>query len=64
MASRPGCVYPRQSMSDIGFFLGRGRLATPIVVFADGSSVTGWDDKVVPERFRRAIDAKMYFPER
>ena len=63
-ASRPGCAYPRAMMTDIGFFLGRGRLATPIVVFADGSSVTGWDGERAPARLKQVLAQKLYFPER
>jgi protein disulfide-isomerase len=42
---RSSCEYPRDMLTDIGFFFGMGRLATPIVIFADGSTITGWDDK-------------------
>lgn len=63
-ASRPGCAYPRAMMTDIGFFLGRGRLATPIVVFADGSSITGWDGERAPARLKQVLAQKLYFPER
>lgn len=63
-AARPGCSYPREMLVDLGFFLGRGRLATPIVVFADGSSVTGWDGERASARLRQVMARKLYFPER
>jgi protein disulfide-isomerase len=62
--AREGCRYPRDTMVDIGFFVGRGRLATPIVVFADGSSITGWDDERGPARLRQIIAGGPAFPER
>lgn len=62
--TREGCSYPRDTMVDIGFFLGRGRLATPIVVFADGSSIVGWDDERGPARLRQVIAGRQSFPER
>lgn len=62
--AREGCRYPHDTMIDIGFFLGRGRLATPIVVFADGSSIVGWDDERGPARLRQVIGGRQSFPER
>ncbi len=61
---RKGCVYPRDTMVDIGFFVGQGRLATPIVVFADGTRITGWDDHQGPARLRAMLDRKLFFPVR
>ena len=62
-ASRPGCAYPREAMVDVGFFLGRGRLATPIVVFADGTGITGWDNSHGPARLREMLAGKRFFAE-
>lgn len=62
--AREGCRYPHDTMVDIGFFLGRGRLATPIVVFADGSSIVGWDDERGPARLRQVIAGGPAFPDR
>lgn len=62
--ARPGCSYPRDLLVDIGFFLGRGRLATPIVVFADGSTVTGWDDRRGPQRLREMLGRQQFFAKR
>ena len=61
---RPGCAYPRDMLGDIGFFFGQGRLATPIVVFADGSTVAGWDDQRAPARLREKIAQQIYFSVR
>ena len=61
---RPGCTYPRDMLGDIGFFFGQGRLATPIVVFADGSTVTGWDDRRARARLREKIAQQIFFPVR
>lgn len=61
---RRGCTYPRESFVDIGFFLGRGRPATPIVVFADGSSIAGWGGERAPTRLKEVMAQKLYFPER
>ena len=61
---RPGCTYPRDMLGDIGFFFGQGRLATPIVVFADGSTVTGWDDQRARARLREKIAQQIFFPVR
>lgn len=61
---RRGCSYPRETFLDIGFFVGRGRLVTPIVVFADGSSITGWDGERGPARLKEVLAQKRYFPDR
>lgn len=58
---REGCTYPREKLVDIGFFLGRGRPATPIVVFADGSSIAGWDDRRASERMHDMLARKIFF---
>jgi glycyl-tRNA synthetase beta chain len=42
----------------------QGRLATPIVVFADGSTVTGWDDQRARARLREKIAQQIFFPVR
>lgn len=64
MVARPDCRYPRDTMVDIGFFLGRGRLATPIVVFADGSSIVGWDGERAPARLKQVPARKLHFIDR
>ena len=58
------CRYPREQLVDLGYFLGRGRLATPIVVFADGTGITGWDDRLGPERLREMLAGKRFFSAR
>lgn len=58
---RSGCSYPRDAFVDVGFFLGRGRLATPIVVFADGSTITGWDGERGPARMREMVERGAFF---
>lgn len=60
---RPSCAYPRDMLGDIGFFVGRGRVVTPIVVFADGSTITGWDDEHALARLREKIAQKIFFPD-
>ncbi|CAD6871693.1 thioredoxin fold domain-containing protein [Methylomonas fluvii] len=56
------CSYPREMMNDIGFFLGMGRMATPIVVFADGSTISGWDDHQALALLREKIKQSLFFP--
>ncbi len=58
----PSCTYPRDMLADIGFFVGRGRVVTPIVVFADGSTISGWDDEQGLVRLREKIAQKIFFP--
>lgn len=60
--SVPSCSYPRDMLDDIGFFFGQGRLVTPIVVFADGSTVSGWDDLRGRARLREKISKQIFFP--
>lgn len=62
--ARADCGYPRDQMVDLGYFLGRGRLATPLVVFADGTGITGWDDRLGPERLREMLSGKRFFSAR
>ncbi|MCM8594777.1 thioredoxin fold domain-containing protein [Accumulibacter sp.] len=61
-APRPSCAYPRELLGDIGFFFGQGRVATPIVVFADGSTISGWDDQKGPARLREKLAQGVFFP--
>lgn len=58
---RTGCAYPRDALIDVGFFLGGGRPATPVVVFADGSSIVGWDDQRAPQRMREKLEHEVFF---
>jgi len=58
---RSSCEYPRDMLTDIGFFFGMGRLATPIVIFADGTTITGWDDKDILT-LQDKIERKTFFP--
>ena len=59
---RPGCVYQRDMLGDIGFFIGRGHPVTPIVAFADGTTITGWDDEHALVRLREKIAQNIFFP--
>ena len=61
---RPGCVYQRDMLGDIGFFIGRGHPVTPIVAFADGTTITGWDDEHALVRLREKIAQNIFFPSR
>lgn len=61
---RRDCSYPRGAFLDVGFFLGRGRLATPIITFADGSSIAGWDDRRGPARLREMLARGVVFERR
>lgn len=61
IGARAGCRYPKDQMVDLGYFLGRGRLATPIVVFADGTGITGWDDQLGPARLREMLAGERFF---
>jgi len=61
---RPSCTYPRDMLGDIGFFIGRGRIVTPIVAFADGTTITGWDDERALVRLREKIAQQVFFPSR
>ncbi len=58
---RSGCSYPRGAFVDVGFFLGRGRPATPIIVFADGSSISGWDGERGAARMREMLGRGVFF---
>lgn len=55
------CAYPRDMLQDIGFFFSTGRGATPVVIFADGSTITGWDDQQAPAMLREKIKQKIFF---
>jgi len=57
---KPACEYPRDMLNDIGFFLGMGRLATPIVIFADGFTITGWGEQG-QVLLRQKISDKVFF---
>lgn len=59
---KPNCVYPVDMMKDIGFFFGFGRLATPVVIFADGSTITGWEDERGLAVLREKIAQKLFYP--
>ena len=61
---KPLCTYPRDMLGDIGFFIGRGRIVTPIVAFADGTTITGWDDERALARLREKIAQQVFFPPR
>lgn len=58
---RANCAYPQEELIDIGFFLARGRPVTPIVVFSDGSSISGWDDQRAPQRVREKLENGAFF---
>ena len=60
--SRLACSYPQNMLNDIGFFFGQGRAATPIAVFADGSTISGWDEQHGRVRLREKIAQQIYFP--
>lgn len=59
--AKTSCQYPRDMLNDIGFFLGMGRMATPIVVFADGSTVIGWNDQNAWMLLRKKISEQIFF---
>lgn len=58
--AKTSCQYPRDMLNDIGFFLGMGRLATPIVIFADGFTITGWGEQG-HALLRQKISDKIFF---
>lgn len=57
---KPACDYPRDMLSDIGFFFGMGRPVTPIVIFADGFTITGWGEQG-QVLLRQKIGDKIFF---
>jgi protein disulfide-isomerase len=59
---RSSCVYPRDMLNDIGFFFGMGRMATPIVIFADGATVIGWNDQDARMLLQEKIKDQIFYP--
>jgi hypothetical protein len=59
---RSSCVYPRDMLNDIGFFFGMGRMATPIVIFADGATVIGWNDQGARMLLQEKIKDQIFYP--
>lgn len=54
------CDYPRDMLNDVGFFFGMGRPVTPIVIFADGFTITGWGEQG-QVLLRQKISDKVFF---